>query len=314
MRSGSDRTGRIFGQTLSLGRLRTARHARWTTYAGPHARRRVGEDSADPFSCMCDVRHSAAPGGGMCGGWAMSVRAVSQREFALAWSEARLVVGAYCRRATRNREDAEDLFQRVALRAWRGYPSFRGDAQFLTWVMAIARREAARLAVEAAEERARRAGWDDAAATLLVAEPDTSAADTSWLGAAVLEARQAGVLGELEFEVVRHRLLRPEDGWERLAERLGVGAVNCAVAHTRAVPKLRVFLLLGRPERFGGVAALSAACAAAAVQEADPLSPAEEAAFRALVLRERPGYRARGWRSALRGACAKVVEHLGMPE
>lgn len=232
----------------------------------------------------------------------------------MAWSEARLVVGAYCRRATRNRQDAEDLLQRVALRAWRGYPAFRGDAQFLTWVMAIARREAARMAVEAAEERARQAEWDDAAAALLVADADTGGADTSWIGAAVLEARRAAVLGELECEVVRHRLVRPDDSWERLAERLGVSAVNCAVAHSRAMPKLRVFLLLGWPERFGGVEALAAACTAAAAQAADPLSPAEEAAFRALVLREHPGYRARGWRSALRGACGKVVAHLGVPE
>ncbi|MGW3171756.1 sigma-70 family RNA polymerase sigma factor [Streptomyces sp. NPDC001153] len=232
----------------------------------------------------------------------------------MAWSEARLVVGAYCRRATHNRQDAEDLLQRVALRAWRGYPAFRGDAQFLTWVMAIARREAARMAGEAAAERVRQAGWDDTAAALLVADPATGGADTSWIGDAVLEARRAGVLGELEYQVVRHRLVRPDDGWELLAERLGVGAVNCAVAHTRAVPKLRVFLLLGRPEQCGGAEALAAACAAAAAQAPDPLSPAEEAAFRALVLREQPGYRARGWRSALRGACGKVVAHLRILE
>lgn len=244
----------------------------------------------------------------------MPTRAVSQREFAVAWSEARLVVGAYCRRFTRSRQDAEDLLQRVALRAWRGYPAFRGDAQFLTWVMAIARREAYRMADEAAEERARQAGWDDAAAALLVAESGTGGADTSWIDAAVLEAGRVGVLGELEFQVVRHRLVRPGDSWERLAERLRVTAVNCAVAHTRAVPKLRVFLLMSRPERFGGSEALAAACVAAAAQTADPLSPAEEAAFRALVLREEPGYRARGWRSALRGACGKVVAHLHMLE
>lgn len=60
------------------------------------------------------------------------------------WAAAQPQLMAYARWATGSREEAEDLVQAVAVRAWRGFAHFRGDAAFLTWTMAIARREAAR--------------------------------------------------------------------------------------------------------------------------------------------------------------------------
>ncbi|MER6569982.1 hypothetical protein ABT288_28285, partial [Streptomyces sp. NPDC001093] len=80
------------------------------------------------------------------------------------------------------------------------------------------------------------------------------------------------------------------------------------------LPTLGFFFLGGGPPMWGGALARPPPCGQGAAQAADPLSPAEEAAFRALVLREQPGYRARGWRSALRGACGKVVAHLRILE
>jgi RNA polymerase sigma-70 factor (ECF subfamily) len=40
-------------------------------------------------------------------------------------------------RLTANEEDARDVVQEAYLKAWRGLPEFRGDAQFTTWMYRI---------------------------------------------------------------------------------------------------------------------------------------------------------------------------------
>jgi RNA polymerase sigma-70 factor (ECF subfamily) len=40
-------------------------------------------------------------------------------------------------RLTANEEDARDVVQEAYLKAWRGLPEFRGDAQFSTWMYRI---------------------------------------------------------------------------------------------------------------------------------------------------------------------------------
>ena len=40
-------------------------------------------------------------------------------------------------RLTADEEDARDVVQEAYLRAWKGIPSFRGDAQFTTWMYRI---------------------------------------------------------------------------------------------------------------------------------------------------------------------------------
>src|SRR5262245_723557 len=47
-------------------------------------------------------------------------------------------VYALLRRMTGDAEEAVDLAQETFLRAWRGLPAFRGDAQFSTWLYRIA--------------------------------------------------------------------------------------------------------------------------------------------------------------------------------
>ena len=56
-------------------------------------------------------------------------------------------------RMLQNRTAAEDIVQETFIRAWRALPSFRGDAQFSTWLYRIAVNEANRhLAREAKRE------------------------------------------------------------------------------------------------------------------------------------------------------------------
>lgn len=38
----------------------------------------------------------------------------------------------------RNEEDKKDLYQEILLQAWKSYASFRGEAQFSTWLYRIA--------------------------------------------------------------------------------------------------------------------------------------------------------------------------------
>ena len=45
-------------------------------------------------------------------------------------------------RIVRNAEDAQDVSQRALLSAWRGLPTFRGDAAFSSWLHQIVRRHA----------------------------------------------------------------------------------------------------------------------------------------------------------------------------
>lgn len=55
---------------------------------------------------------------------------LAERERARVW--------AICIRITGNRQDAEDAVQETLIAAWRGIATFRGDAQFSTWLFRIA--------------------------------------------------------------------------------------------------------------------------------------------------------------------------------
>lgn len=227
------------------------------------------------------------------------------------WTEVRPYVAAYCRRMTRDASDADDLCQAVAVRAWRGSETFRGDCAFLTWVMFIAQREAARLAVRRSwtglHELPFGPGLADISDPVSVADQAVRAADHGWLRAVAAEARAVGELGETEYRAVSARLDHPGHTWQRIGDLLGLGPSTCAVAYSRALGKLRVVLLMRYQSRLGGRAALERAMARA------DLTRTEAGAFRAVVLDRRQGFRAPGSQSALRDACAKVARYLSPP-
>ena len=218
--------------------------------------------------------------------------------------------------------DTEELYQRVAIRAWRGHDGFRGDSAYLTWVRQIIIREAGRLAA-AREADIRRqvaleGAWADGMEQVAGSASGDGDADPWITGAARIggpggglqgvlrQAARTGALSTAEHAVLVARLGYPDDTWEQLASRLGLTATACAVTHCRAVPKLRVFLFLHRPDVLGGPEAVQAAFR----QSGELLTAAEAEAFRFLVIEGRPDYRRRGWQTALRGACATVAGQL----
>ncbi|MFF7127294.1 MULTISPECIES: RNA polymerase sigma factor [unclassified Streptomyces] len=234
--------------------------------------------------------------------------------FAEKWIAARPHVVAYARFAMRNAADAEDLGQAVAIRAWRGYVTFRGESTFLTWVMAIATREAARLAAHRLRRDEREVPLDRHGETVTDADPPhADPPSTDWLPALAEQARTRGDLNPTEYAVVRARLALPGRTWDEIGTTLDLPGSRCAVAHCRAVVKLRVALFLHHPELLGGEDALRHAMEQAARVPHDPLTEAEADVFGRAVLERRSDHRRRNWPTLLRSACTKVVGHLDMP-
>ncbi|MFE1826869.1 sigma factor [Streptomyces yangpuensis] len=202
--------------------------------------------------------------------------------FAREWEAAQQQLLAYARWATGSREEAEDLVQAVAVRAWRGFAHFRGDAAFLTWTMAIARREAARAGARRQRLRTLEAPLPlDPPWAAEEADPATpGAAVGPAMGGLLAEAARAaharGEVNATELAVLLARLHRPDSTWAQLGDELGLPASRCAVAHCRGVVKLRVALFLHHPELLGTPEELSAAAERAARRtRSEPLTPDE---------------------------------------
>ena len=224
------------------------------------------------------------------------------------WDAVKPEVIRFCRWSAGRLGEAEELYQRVLIRSWRGWPTFRGDGSFLSWVLRIAQREAARLGAE--RSRIARAEAPLDSLTREPAVPEEPRVDAGWVRAAVARATAAGALNPAESAVVLGRLDHPDDSWQTLAERLGSSANVCAVTHFRAVPKLRVFILENDPDLVAAPETLAAAFRRALTAQPEPLTAAEAEAFRTVVLERRVEYRRAGARTALRAACAKVVKQL----
>ncbi len=233
-------------------------------------------------------------------------------DFETAWIGVQPQVLAFCIRSVGDYHHAQDIVQRVAIRAWRGYATFRGDASFLTWVLTIARREIIRAARPRVEKP-----FDDDTPEPPDPEPppgEGGAEDTAWIDVAVRRAVEAGDLNEAESRVLLARLNAPTDAdWETIASALGLSANVCAVTHCRAIPKLRVHLFIHWQDRLGGQAAIATAYRVALDDSAEPLEPDEAEAFRRIVLERDGRYRRVGWRLALRAAAEKVARRLGLP-
>jgi len=218
-----------------------------------------------------------------------------------------------CRALTRNDAAAEELLAETAQRVWRGFPTFRGDSLFSTWVFRIAEREAVRLGVRDQRRRSREIPLDPVVHDRPGSTPAHEPAVAGLPGLAALRCAVAcGDLSVVESRIVVLHATRHRATWAELGEELGLSATACAVAHCRAIPKLRVHLLTHHLDELGAARVRAALQAAAAADP--PLPPAAVEAFDVLVLRGRADYRRRGWRTALRTAATAVFARLDIEE
>lgn len=61
-----------------------------------------------------------------------------QKEFEKKVAEHELLLHKVCRMYAANHEDRQDLFQEIVIQLWKGYPRFRGDSKFSTWMYRVA--------------------------------------------------------------------------------------------------------------------------------------------------------------------------------
>ncbi len=61
-----------------------------------------------------------------------------QQEFTSHITKHQKIIYKVCNLYVEDKTDREDLFQEICLQAWKSYSTFRGDAQFSTWLYRIA--------------------------------------------------------------------------------------------------------------------------------------------------------------------------------
>ena len=112
-----------------------------------------------------------------------------------AWS--RLVQATYrevytlCLRILRDPDDAADATQDAYVRAWRGLPGFRGDAQFTTWLYRVAANAAISKQRGRSRRREHESGGDDEMLTQIAAPDSTEASAEARLDLRAVEAALA---------------------------------------------------------------------------------------------------------------------------
>ena len=167
--------------------------------------------------------------------------------FEEAWNDITAQVSARCRQLTRDPHEAQELYQLTAIRAWRGHSAFRGDCAYLTWVMRILDREAARLSELRIRKKTHEITLnpltaDESGIDQFTSRDAGAGADgeTGWLRPLLDDAVGGGAISAAEHRIIAERLAErlaePDESWPDIAARLGMTATACAVAHSRAVP------------------------------------------------------------------------------
>ena len=143
-------------------------------------------------------------------------------------------------RLTAHEEDARDVVQESYLRAWKGLPNFRGDAQFTTWMYRITANTAYTVVKRRRRHRAESldAMLEDPIELRPGAQPEDAAES-----AALLERLSAG-LDELPPKLRVLVVLKDIYGLshEEIAEELGISVPAAKVRLHRGRKRLRDLL------------------------------------------------------------------------
>ena len=152
-------------------------------------------------------------------------------------------------RLTANEEDARDVVQESYLRAWKGIKSFRGDAQFSTWMYRITANCAATYLGK--RSRHRHDVLDD---TVPVADPRTDHDPQLRADASDLRNRLARALDDLPPRLRSVVVLRDiyDLPHESIAAELGISESAAKVRLHRARNKLREQVFGRRDEHGSG--------------------------------------------------------------
>lgn len=146
-----------------------------------------------------------------------------------------------CRRMCGNEDDALEASQDAFLAAWRGLPSFRGDAAFSTWLYRLA----SNACIDVLRRRRESLSLDDADLALNPADPSPTpeqAAERAETRALVREG-----LAQLPEDYRQALVLRELQGmsYAEIADSLGVelGTVKSRISRARGL--LKNYLLSG---------------------------------------------------------------------
>ena len=143
-------------------------------------------------------------------------------------------------RLTANEEDARDVVQEAYLKAWRGLPDFRGDAQFTTWMYRITANSAYTLVKKRRRHRAEPldAMLDDPIELHPDLQPEGAAES------ALLLDELSVALEELSPKLRTLVVLKDVYGLshEEIAEELGISVAAAKVRLHRGRRKLRDLL------------------------------------------------------------------------
>jgi RNA polymerase sigma factor (sigma-70 family) len=241
---------------------------------------------------------------------------MTPEEFEAQWRAASVHVERACRYALSDPALSADVLQQVAIRAWRGSATFRGDCPFSMWVQKIARNEINRAIHRLVRQRATQTSLEDVAegSPGLIAAPSAGepVLPSSFLRSMLSHAAADGELTAQEEKCVLERLNHPEASWEQIGALLGITGSHCAVVHCRAIPKLRAYMFVNHRDQIATPAAVAEAVKRAASDPEQPLTAVEEETFRTVVINA--GHRQPAVRklSVLRAACNKVIRHLAL--
>ncbi|MFH0761147.1 MAG: RNA polymerase sigma factor [Bacteroidota bacterium] len=63
---------------------------------------------------------------------------LSEQKFLELVAKHQNIIHKVCRLYTADRDDHADLFQEITIKLWLGYPTYKGDASFTTWMYRVA--------------------------------------------------------------------------------------------------------------------------------------------------------------------------------